>query len=552
MAARGLRKVASVCVRLVVFNFHLPGETDAVDQFIKKHEVDVRGALSGWDRVRFRGTLRLLSSVPGLVAWLLRQGVLFKDFGRFSEGWTRQLKASVEGVAAAAGRKIEYLASSSISKEALVRELLRREGCEEGIVCILSCIEPCRSFDIYRDREKKQLDVVKRLRKCLHWYVYFRDPQWGLCHVRIQSWLPFAVHVCMNGREWLCRQLTQQGIGFVRSDNTLLQVENLSAAQQLLDAQPWADWSTHLQSLLDQACPVLRELSYEGTPLSRYWSADQTEWATDVMFRSPMALDRLYPALLRHAMSTFGSPDVMRFLGRRQLPQAGGVYARFNGEVVSDLKRRPEGVRIKHRMNSNSIKMYDKAGSVLRIETTISDARDLRVYRTSEADPEGAKRLMRLRKGVVDLPRRAQISQAANTRYLEALAAVDSGIPLHSALEKLSQPVVCNGHRSRGLHPLVGRDAQLVDLLLRGEFSINGFRNRDLRQLLFGTTADRAQQRRESGQVSRLLRLLRDHRLIYRVKGTHRYQLTAQGRRLLPTIQAARNANTKKLQELAV
>src|SRR5262249_45423141 len=103
----------------------------------------------------------------------------------------------------------------------------------------------------------------------------------------------------------------------------------------------------------------------KGSPLRHYWSADETEWATDLMFRSSKALAELYPGLLRHAMTTFSSSDVMRFLGKEGVPRVAGVHPTLQGEVVSDLKRRPEGVRIKHRVNSNSIKMYDKQGSVL-------------------------------------------------------------------------------------------------------------------------------------------------------------------------------------------
>jgi hypothetical protein len=269
------------------------------------------------------------------------------------------------------------------------------------------------------------------------------------------------------------------------------------------------------------------------------------------MFRSPQALAELYPSLLRHGMTTFGSVDVMRFLGRRAFAADGGVPRRFSGEVVSDLRQRPDGVRIKHRLNANSIKMYDKQGSVLRIETTINDARDLRVHRASETDPHGPKSLRVLRKGVVDLPRRAEISQASNRRYLEALAAVESDAPLAKPLDAVAQPVTTAGHRSRGLHPLVGDDAHLAEILLRGEFAINGFRNRDVRPLLFGHTTDAAQARRQSGKVGRLLRLFRDHGLIHRVQGTHRYQLTAEGRRTLPAFLAARQAKITKLQQLA-
>lgn len=520
-------------------------------QFITKHRSQVVGVLSGWDRVRFRGTLRVLAAVPGLFSWLCEQGVLLKSFKPFALELTDRLKASVEAVAAASRRKIEYLASSTLSKEALVAELLRREKIERGLVCVLSCVEPCRSFDITRDPVKRHIDLKSRLRKCLHWYLYFMHPAWGLCHVRIQSWLPFNVHVCINGREWLCRSLTEAGIGFSRRDNCLVDVADIAAAQQYLDAQPWADWSGGLDELLLEACPAFGELSMRGSPLRRYWSADETEWATDLMFRSPAALEELYPSLIRHAMTTFGSSDVMRFLGRTAFRRDGTAPGSFQGEVVSDLRRRPEGVRVKHRMNANSLKMYDKQGSVLRIETTINDARDLRVHRASETDPDGPKSLRRLRKGVVDLPRRAKISQAANERYLTALAAVDAATPLGKAVDALAKPTTCRGHRCRGLHPLVGDDARLAELLLQGQFAINGFRNRDIRALMFGATDDVAEKRRQSARVGRLLRLFRDHGLIYRVKGTHRYQVSAEGRGILPAFPAARNASTAKLQQIA-
>lgn len=522
-----------------------------MEQFIRKHSSQVVGVLSGWDRIRFRGTLRVLAAVPGLFPWLREQGVLLKEFDRFARLQTACLKASIEQVAASAKRTIEYVASSAVSKEALVEELLRREGVSDGIICVLSCVEPCQSFEVRGERETNRIDLKRALRKCLHWYVYFLDETWGLCHVRIQSWLPFTVHICVNGREWLCRELAKRGIGFQRRDNCLIDVADVQAAQQLLDAQPWADWNSQLQALLERACPALGQLSMCGRPLRHYWSADDTEWATDVMFRSPAALAELYPSLLRHAMTTFGSRDVMRFLGRTRLPPGAGVDSRFQGEVVSDLRQRPEGVRIKHRLNANSIKMYDKQGSVLRIETTITDARDLRVHRASETAPNGPKRLRRLRKGVVDLPRRAQISQAANERYLSALATVEAEAPLSQVLDRLSQPCLNHGHRSRGLHPLEGIDARVAEHLLRGEFTLNGFRNRDLRGLLFPPTDDPITIRRQSAQVSRLLRLFRDHRLIYRVKGTHRYQLSAAGRRTLPLFLATRNANTQKLFQLA-
>jgi hypothetical protein len=522
-----------------------------MDQFIKKHESKIVGSLSGWDRVRFRGTARLLCAVRGLMAWLTDNQVRLTGFAKFADDQTERLKASVEQVAAAGGRAIKYLASSLLSKEDLVQELLKREGISEGLVCVLSCVEPCRSFQIHRDRATKTIDLVTAYRRCLHWYLYFVDAVFGLCHVRIQSWLPFTVHICINGREWLCRELTAAGIGFQRRDNCLLDVENFPAAQKRLDAQPWADWTESLHRLLRQACPALRELSFRGERLNYYWSADETEWATDILFRSPRELAGLYPALLRHAMTTFSSGDVLRFLGRSPSALTSGVHPLFQGAVVSDVKSRPEGVRIKHRVNSNSIKMYDKQGSVLRVETTINDARDMKVYRASETNPAGPKSWRILRKGVADLPRRAHLSQAANARYLAGLEAVDAKTPLGKIADAVSQPVCWESRRVRGLNPFTGEDARMAAVLLSGEWTINGFRNRDLRQRLFPEANTKQELRRVSSKLTRLLRLFRAHGLIQKVKRTHRYQLTAQGRRTLPAFLAARHACTEELTKIA-
>ena len=159
---------------------------------------------------------------------------------------------------------------------------------------------------------------------------------------------------------------------------------------------------------------------------------------------------------------------------------------------------------------------------------------------------------------VADLPRRAEISQAANARYLTAQAAVDSQTPLGKVADQLAKPVVTEKSRARGLNPLTGIDARLIDILLRGEFALNGFRNRDVRDLLFpppkAATSDgnqATQRRRQSGQVTRLLRLFRAHGLIQKIPRTHRYQLTAVGRRILPTFPAARSASTQALNQIA-
>jgi len=141
--------------------------------------------------------------------WLSHRSVLLKDFKPFVEGLTASLKGAIEGYAAAKERTVQYLQSSAISKEDLAKELIRREGLTEGLVCVLSAVEPCRSYEIFCNSQTKTLDLNAAFRKCLHWYVYLLHPLPGLCHVRIQAWLPRTIHVCVNGREMLCRKRTK-------------------------------------------------------------------------------------------------------------------------------------------------------------------------------------------------------------------------------------------------------------------------------------------------------------------------------------------------------
>lgn len=237
----------------------------------------------------------------------------------------------------------------------------------------------------------------------------------------------------------------------------------------------------------------------------------------------------------------------MRFLGNKAVT-AQGPHGKFAGEVVTDLKRRVAGTRIKHRLNGNWIKMYDKQGSVLRVETVINQTGDMKVFRTKEGDQDGEKSWQRLRKGVADIHRRAEISQAANERYVEALASVDDSRSLAELAEAVCRPVLWQGKRSRALNPLATEDGQLLEGVNRGEFAINGFRNGDLRDLLYTKPPqEEAEERRRSAAITRKLRLLRAHKLIHKIPKTHRYQLSPHGRDVINALLAARQASTAKL-----
>lgn len=520
-----------------------------MQSFLTRHASEVKGVTSGFDRVRLRGTLRWLASVRGMMNYLSVISMKLVNFKEYAQQCTATIRAATIELASRAGRPLQYIPSSTTRKEDVAREIAARDGIERGLICVLTCVEPCYSYAIRKNREKKRLELDYGPSKCLHEYFYVQDPQLGMMHLRLQTWFPFTLHVCLNGREWLARQMTEAGIGFRQQDNCFVEVEDFARAQALLDQQLRINWGSLMNRLRKAYHPTHTQL-FAQQPIPYYWSANESEWATDVVFRSPQALADVYPKLVRSAMLDVSGADVMRFLGRR-MPQHGGVNRKFAGEVVSDVKTRVEGTRIKHRLNRNAIKMYDKQGQVLRVETTINDAHDLKVYRKAEGDPQSQKRWRPLRKGVADMYRRAKLSQAANERYLKRLSTADSDKTLGELTARLCQPVQWQGRRVRGLSPLSTDDNRLLQAVHRGEFAISGFRNRDLRTILYGEASDPAEVRRQSSRVTRQLRLLRAHGLISKISKTHRYQLTAQGQLVLAALFQAQQATPDKLSRLA-
>jgi hypothetical protein len=524
-----------------------------MQEFIAKHREQLAGVLSGFDRLLFRGTLRSISYPKGMMRYLWAQQVRLTDFGKHVQQVSDRLKQACKAKAEALGRAVQYLASGAASKEEIARGIAARDGIRQGLVCVLSCVEPCQTFEVYRNRETRQLELVSRTRKCLYLYQYWMHPEFGFLNARMQTWFPFSIQVCVNGREWLARQMDRAGMKYARQDNCFPWVADWSGAQRMLEQQARTNWPKKLERLARQMNPVHEEM-FRNLPMNYYWTTYQSEWAIDVVFGRAEALRRLYPRLVHHAMTTLGSTDVLRYLGK-PLRLDGEVPQSFRGEVTSDLKWREEGMRIKHSVNGNSVKLYDKAftpvGSVLRAETTIHQGSEFRVYRRKEWDAGGKKSWRVMRGGVADLYRRAVISRRAAERYLDALADVDEHSTLEELIERLGQPKQWKQRRVRALRPF-GEDRALLAAISRGEFILNGFRNRDVQKGFFPAEAQQAREaRRRSAWVSRKLRLLRAHGLIRKIAGTHRYQLTENGRKAIGAILAALRSTVRELTPLA-
>ncbi len=457
-------------------------------RFLERHHGRITGTLSGFDRVLFRGTLRSIAYVKGLEVSLYSQHVLFKDFGRYAESLSQRIIEQAKLTASKLERPYQYLQSSKASKEELALQIMERDGIKQGL-------------DLKKDKVSKHLLLISKERKCLHLYFYYLDREFGLMHIRLQTWLPFTIQVCLNGREWLARKLDRAGISYTKRDNCFSYISDLKRAQQLMDRLTERNWGRFLDALAQKVNPWIHPRS--GLDVrSYYWSVRQGEYATDVMFRSAAKLAEIYPLLLRHAMFEFGSEEVMRI----------------------------EGIRVKHRVEENSIKMYDKQGSVLRIETTINNPRRFKVHRSGITRGKKVKKWLPMRKGIADIRRRVELSRAANERYLDALSVVGLETPSYRLLDRVNHAVQKLRRRYRALRPISPDDASLFQAILHGQHSLKGFRNRDLRKTLGASDPSKS-----SARVSRLLALLRAHKLIYKVLKTNYYRITRKGHEVMAT-----------------
>jgi len=501
-----------------------------MDTFLKNNQAVITDTLSTFDRIIFKGHLLDFFPANGLANFLSRQGILLKDFGGYVQATSEELKTHIQHLAEEAKRPYIYLeknltAKGGQSKEDRAREIAQQDGVTTGLICVFAVVEPCWAFGVQGNPKTHKLEVRRAYRKCLHFYLYYLDAEFGLMHIRLQSWFPFEIQVYINGREWLARQLDRRGIAYTRYDNKLTEIADLKVAQDLCAQLARRKWPRVLKAFAKRVNPLLPRFRRAGLR-DYYWVTHQAEYATDVFFNSRTDLAALYPALVSAAMLLFGAEDVMRFLGRK-------LHGNFKGELRSDLKYRPEGCRIKHYLARNSIKMYDPA-NILRIETTINNPREFRVLRVCDTPQGRQRRWLPMGKGVANFWRYAQVGQQANARYLESLAHAQPVGKAIKQLDDLCQPKTKQGKRIARFNPVAAEDGQLFAILLRGEFSVNGFRNKDVVAHLYDRPARaKAERRRRSAHVTRLMAKLHGHGLITKVKQSRLYRLSEKGLQLL-------------------
>ncbi len=511
--------------------------------FTQKFADSIVSVLGCFDRVIFKGYLPFGNDahLNGFVDGVLR--IRRKDFLPMVETLSQSLVDHAKATAAAAAVTYQYFEGRR-RKEDLIRKMLNEHPISEGLVAVLCFKETCRSVKLAKGQDRPHLYYAKRQQRVL--YYYFLDAEFGLMHIRLQTFFPFTIQIYVNGHEWLAQRMLAKKLGFEQHDNAFVQLDDADQAQKLADRFPHLSWPrvlerwAHRVNTLLTSQPWLKRLSY-------YWVIDQAEFSTDLLFRSRDALAALYPRLLDHATLQFSAADILTFLGRRLDP-------RFAGEVLTDCKKqRWPGARVKHRMKDNWLKMYDKFGLILRIETVINQPREFRVRRLCTRQGHQQMAWLPMNKGVSNFYHYHHVARAANQRYLEALAVVDLPTATAQHLDRLCQPIRYHGRRRRGLNPLRAEEQELFFAAMRGDHLLNGFRNRDLAEQLYPRpTKDIHGQRRRTARVSRLIQLLRAHALIAKIPHSYRYRVTDKGEAIMSAAVYLRHkAFPKELNDVA-
>jgi len=450
-----------------------------------------------------------------MTSFLFERKIRIFDYPKFAEPFRNRIRENAEQMAMDAGIQIEFIRKRNFRKEDRVKQILAKRGEQAGLVCIFSAMEPCSTYKPWHNKQTGKTYLLPDDGKCLHYYFYFVDQGLGLCHVRVPTWLPCRLQICCNGHNWLADQLRKLGIEYEMADNAFTHIGDWPRAQRVSNGWEAKRMHARLNELARLCCPIYRDFA-----TGYHWSVDQCEYATDIVFRKQADLQAIYENLARTAIHTVKPDNIATFLGRKLTTQ-------YEDEMGNRFNIRIEGMRIKHTMGPVSIKLYDKFGLILRIETTVNDLTFFKHYREVEhRDGSRETKWASMQKTIYSLPALRELLAAANRRYLEFLSAIEDPRAGRDKLDKLSQPVEREGRRYAGFNLFDRDDENLLCAMVRSEFNISGLQNKTLRRHL---------PELSSGQVSRLLKQLRTHGLLKKIGHTYKYYVTVFGKEVVAT-----------------
>jgi len=487
-----------------------------MSKFLERHADSIQGTLGCFDRILIQGRLRYIGNSYEITKYFRARKMMFKEFPEWGKALTERIRADVHAAAAAAGVEIEVVHSPrSVRKEDLVEAMLEKRGRHPGVVCIISAMEGCMTYEPWHNKVTQENYLRPRSGKCTHFYIYFIDEELELCHLRIPTWAPFTLQVCMNGHSWLANELTDAGIEFTKVDNAFTRIEDTAAAQAISDGFAPSRLHERLDAAVKRFVPTL--LTIEG---GIQWNTAQLEYSTDVVFARAETLKPVYEEIVRTLAHAVKPEQISMFLGKRLAPS-------FEGELGTGFVRRTAGICLRHFMGSTGIKIYDKFARVLRIECFTNDVRSFKQYRrVDHRDGTHSYTTAPVCKTIYSLPDLSHIMAACNRRYLEFIGAVDDPTNEIRAVEKISACVRRADRTYPGFNLFAEDDAAILRAACQAQHVGLGLRNKHLRAALPGWT---------SAQIGRALKRLRMHGLIGKVRNSFKYYLTALGKRVAAT-----------------
>jgi len=478
---------------------------------VERYDDRIAGVLSCYDRVVVTGTLPTVCYADGMTRFLYANQIRIFDYPAFARTLRDQVREVAAALAAEAGIAIEHVTKSHVRQEAIVAKGLEQRGEHPGLVHVISAMEACDAYKPWHDKPTHKTYLRPDSGKCRHHYFYFMDAEFGLIYRRVPTWSPFRLQFPCNGHSWLARQLTAAGLGFLATDNAFVRIGDWHRAQERADGFSPDLLHRVLDRYAAQCCPVLDVFRQ-----TYHWSLMQVEYATDLVFRSAATLGPLYEQLTRQSVLSVKAEQIATFLGRPITPQ-------LAQELGSQFSTRIEGTCIRHRFGDASVKMYDKFGQILRIETTTNEVSFFKHHRKVEhQDRPATREHAPVKKTIYSLIDLREILFGCNRRYREHLSALDDFSAGVRALDRLTKPHRIEDKTVKGINFFDPVDNALLHALQNPRVNIGGIRRADLLPLLGQISPAR---------LSRQLRRLRDIGVIKRAAGTYRYYLTRIGRR---------------------
>jgi len=496
-----------------------------ITEFHKKYSDKIEGTISCYDRIIISGSLSNWGYTEAMQTYLFTNNIRVFDFPNFAKQYNERIREQIEKVSKEQQIQIEYIRNPNrFDKELNIKKKLESRGSQPGIVHIYTSMEICDSYSPFWNPITQKATLKSKTTKCLHYYIYFIDKILGLCFLRIPTWIPCRVQFYFNGHNLLSYKLQKRGINFQMKDNAFTQISDYRTAQRLSDNIRVEDIHQWFDIIIDSFIPFLKETSQ-----TYRWTLTQTEYSTDIIFKKQEELKYIYDEIILQSIHSVKPENIATFFSRP-------LAANYSQEVGTKYNKKIQGTRIKHFMGANSIKMYDKTNKVLRIETTVNNITEFKVFREVNTwEGKTIKRFASMKKSIYSLYDLTKQCLSSNTRYLDFIATFGENSEGKKNLHRISEKKFENNRSYRGFNFFDVKDAAILKALLSGDFNIQGFRNKSLRKKLKGEYS--------SSQVSRILKRLHLLGLIKKVKNTFKYYLSKLGKKVISAGLVAKELN---------